>query len=184
MQDKSSIGNGAGRSRGQSNAARETALAQLFKNAHDAGDTDAMRSLGRELQRRGWEYGETVPGWPYIKPPSGFQTVPGVDATASLRAIAEQQPPAPIPTRGEQALIGFGGSAIKSAGETVAGIPKAVADLPFAVFEPADWAVNKIAPLIGRISPEIGRGIEAANAQQERARAIVRRPVEQNFVSR
>src|SRR5215470_16097095 len=114
-----------------------------------------MRSLGRELQRRGWEYGETVPGWPYIKPPAGFEAVPGVDATASLRAIARQQPTVTIPSPGEQASIGFGGSAIKSAGETVAGIPKAAGDLPFAVFEPFDWAANKVTPLISRVSPEV-----------------------------
>ena len=53
---------GTAESRGPGDVARETELAQLFKNAHDAGDTDAMRSLGRELQKRGWEYGETIPG--------------------------------------------------------------------------------------------------------------------------
>src|SRR5262249_54246772 len=68
------------------NLAAETELAQLFQYAHDAGDADSMRSLGRELEKRGWEYGETTPGWPYIKPPAAFQPDPGVDATASLRA--------------------------------------------------------------------------------------------------
>src|SRR5215467_15801661 len=80
------------------NVAAETELAQLFKNAHDAGDTDAMRSLGRELQKRGWEYGETIPGWPYIKPPARFQADPNVGATASLRAATVPKPPGPVPT--------------------------------------------------------------------------------------
>src|SRR5262249_31601865 len=183
MQDSDPIGNG-GQSRRQRDPAQETALAQLLKNAHDAGDTDAMRSLGRELQRRGWEYGETVPGWPYIKPPARFQATPGVDATASLREVATQQPSVPVPNRGEQALIGFGGSMIKSAGETLAGIPKAIADLPFSQFEPVDWAVNKITPLVSRISPEIAGGIDAVNAEHERAKAIIRKPIEQNVVGR
>src|SRR5215467_12120823 len=89
---------GPGESQRPRNVAAETELAQLFKNAHDAGDTDAMRSLGRELQRRGWEYGETVPGWPYIKPPARFQADPNVGATASLRAATVPKPPGPVPT--------------------------------------------------------------------------------------
>src|SRR5262249_43774495 len=120
----------------------ETQLAQLWQNAHDAGDADAMRSLGRELQKRGWEYGESVHGWPYIKPPSGFKAAPGVDATASLRAAQQQPAPTRPPLHGlaavgpanpvvqeaARALQGVGGGALESIGRTIAGAPQSIAD--------------------------------------------------------
>src|SRR5215467_5859001 len=138
------------------NVAAETELAQLFKNAHDAGDTDAMRSLGRELQKRGWEYGETVPGWPYIKPPAGFQADPNIDATASLRAAAPrssstlpglQAVAAANPVVQAAADIPHNAAAfLKTLGATVAGIPDTVADI---LLTPTEQATKVIAGFSG-----------------------------------
>src|SRR5262252_2069879 len=145
-----------GESRGPRNVAAETELAQLFKNAHDAGDTDAMRSLGRELQERGWEYGETVPGWPYIKPPAGFQADPNIDATASLRAAAPrssstlpglQAVAAANPVVQAAVDIPHNAAAfLKTLGATVAGIPDTVADI---LLTPTEQATKVIGGFSG-----------------------------------
>src|SRR5215471_9989270 len=170
---------GTGESQDPRNVAAETELAQLFKNAHDAGDTDAMRSLGRELQKRGWEYGETVPGWPYIKPPSGFQPDPHVDATASLRAASAPKPPYPIPTRLEQAALNIGGAALRSVGETMAGLPKAASDFLLAPSDAPSAVLNAITrPVV----PEWAQ--RQLEQSQVSAKNIYRNAIEDNPVSR